>query len=93
VVSGKLAEFEPEGTVTLPGTDTVEASALRLTLVPPVGATPFKVIVSVELLRPCTSLESNASSINAGCKIASVNPIEAVEYDAVIFAEVVVATG
>lgn len=54
VVTAKVVDVEPAGTVTEAGTVTVDKFEVRVTTAPPAGAGPVKVTVPVEFAPPAT---------------------------------------
>jgi hypothetical protein len=61
VVTGKFADVEPPGTVTVLGTLALELLLLKLTTLPPDGAAELNVTVPVELFPPTTLVEFNVT--------------------------------
>jgi len=65
VVTVALAVIAPAGTVTVAGTDALALFELRLTTVPPVGATTFRVTVAVEVEPPRTDVGERLMPVSA----------------------------
>jgi hypothetical protein len=61
VVTGKFADVEPPGTVTVLGTLALELLLLKLTTLPPDGAAELNVTVPVELFPPTTLVGFNVT--------------------------------
>src|ERR1700739_2329389 len=66
VVTVTVAEVEPEGTVTLPGTLADELLLFKVTTEPPEGAAELRVTVPVELFPPTTLVGFNLTGETAG---------------------------
>ena len=62
---GKVADKAPDGTVMLPGTVAADVLLLlRVTTVPPLGATPFRVMVPVAEFPPVKLAALNAKPVS-----------------------------
>ena len=72
VVMVNVAEVDPAGTVTDAGSVAFVLLEVRLTVMPPDGATPFKVTVPVDVSPPTTVLGFNDTLVTAGGLIVSV---------------------
>ena len=66
VVTVNVAEVEPEGTVTLPGTLADELLLFKVTTEPPEGAAELRVTVPVELFPPTTLVGFNLTEETVG---------------------------
>jgi hypothetical protein len=73
VVTGKVAEIEPAGTVTLAGTTADGLLSESVTTAPPMGAVPLRVTVAVDVSPPITlaGLSVTEDATVTGALIAS----------------------
>jgi len=72
VFTENVAEFEPAGTVTEAGTDAAALFEARATVVPPVGAAVFIVMVAVEVEPPTTEVGFKVKPVTLRGVIVSV---------------------
>lgn len=92
VVTVNVAVLEPAATVTEAGNVALVLLDLRLTTVPPVGATLLKVTVPVEDTPPATEVGLRVAELSVGAVIARLAVAELDPSVAVIVAEVVAET-
>jgi len=72
VVTVKVADFRPAGTVTQAGTTAFALFEERLTFEPPAGATAYRVTVPVDDCPPTTVLGENVSETSVAGLMMSV---------------------
>jgi len=93
VVMLKVAVVWPEETTAVAGTVAFELSEVRVTVIPPVGAAPFRVTVPVEGLPPITELGESETWIRTAGLIVRVVVTVLEFWVALIVAATVAETG